>query len=111
MSLFFHEFIEPLAGPGVEIVPGRAFLQEEKEVTATGEGELLSVSEYTGVTRRRDSIDEGEHLSRAESLEGYRVVRPGNLVINYMLAWKGALGVSGLGKVCINRPTPCLAPT
>lgn len=96
MSLFFQEFIEPLARAEMRIAPGRAFLQERKEVTATGDGELLSVSEYTGVTRRRDSIEDGEHLTRADSLDGYRIVRPGNLVINYMLAWKGALGVSDL---------------
>jgi type I restriction enzyme S subunit len=99
MSRFFAEFIAPLSAGQSRVVPARAFLQERKEVTDSGSEDLLSVSEYTGVTRRADSVEDGEYLSRAESLEGYRHVAPDDLVINYMLAWKGALGVSPLAGI------------
>lgn len=99
MSSFYEHHLAPLVGGGRESFPGRSFLRERKDTTATGEEELLSVSEYTGVTRRRDNVGEGGHLSRAESLEGYRLVRRDDLVVNYMLAWKGALGVSALDGI------------
>lgn len=67
---------------------------ENKEKSETGEEELLSVSEYTGVTKKSDSIGDSEHLTRAESLIGYKVCAPGDLVINIMLAWKRGLGIS-----------------
>lgn len=56
--------------------------------------ELLSVSEYYGVAQKKETIAENDFLTRAESLVGYKVCRPGDLVSNIMLTWKGALGVS-----------------
>jgi len=70
------------------------FSKECAERSKNGEELLLSVSEYTGVSPRSNIVEEGEHLSRAESLEGYKVCRPGDLVMNIMLAWKKAQGVS-----------------
>ncbi len=58
---------------------------EVNERSTTGEEELLSVSEYYGVKPRSQKIDEGEHLSRAESLEGYKLCDEGDLVMNIML--------------------------
>jgi type I restriction enzyme S subunit len=58
-----------------------------------GDGELLSVSEYKGVVPRREVKLEGE-LSRSETLEGYKCVKPNQLVSNIMLTWKRGLGVS-----------------
>lgn len=52
-----------------------------------GEGALLSVSQFTGVSPSQ--VDQ-----RVESLDGYRVVHRGDLVMNIMLAWNGSLGVS-----------------
>ena len=57
-----------------------------------GSEELLSVSAYTGVTPKADSTEEGEFLSRAESLEGYKICKPNDLVMNIMLAWNRGLG-------------------
>ncbi|MEY8201272.1 MAG: restriction endonuclease subunit S, partial [Colwellia sp.] len=62
--------------------------------TATGEEDLLSVSEYYGVKPRSSVMSSGEHLSRAESLVDYKKCSKDNLVINIMLAWKRGLGVS-----------------
>lgn len=59
---------------------------------------LLSVSEYYGVARRKDKIDD-EIISRAETLDGYRRCYQGDLVMNYMLAWKGAQATSELAGV------------
>lgn len=67
---------------------------EREERSSEGSETLLSVSAYTGVTPRADIIDEGEHLSRAESLEGYKICYPSDLVMNIMLAWNRGLGIS-----------------
>ena len=68
--------------------------KERGERSITGQEELLSVSEYYGVKPRAMTLDEGDHLSRAESLEGYKVCYDGDLVMNIMLAWKRGLGFS-----------------
>lgn len=52
-----------------------------------GSENLLSVSQYEGVTQAKNE-------SRSESLKGYKKVVKDNLVINIMLAWMGGLGVS-----------------
>ncbi|RWW92764.1 restriction endonuclease subunit S [Aestuariirhabdus litorea] len=65
------------------------------ERSELGEEQLLSVSEYYGVKPRQEAIGEGEHLSRAESLVGYKKCETDDLVMNIMLAWKTGLGVSG----------------
>ena len=72
----------------------KLFAEEREERSSDGNELLLSVSEYSGVSPRSTIVDEGEHLSRAESLVGYKVCHPGDLVMNIMLAWKKAQGVS-----------------
>ncbi|WP_231372847.1 restriction endonuclease subunit S [Thioalkalivibrio sp. ALE9] len=72
----------------------KSIFRERTERSKDGCGELLSVSAYFGVRPRSLSIEEGEFLSRAESLEGYKVCDPGDLVINIMLAWNRGLGVA-----------------
>lgn len=67
---------------------------ERAERSTDGTEELLSVSAYFGIKPRSETLDEGDHLSRAESLEGYKVCRVGDLVINIMLAWNRGLGFS-----------------
>ena len=72
-------------------------LSEVQEVSESGEEELLTVSHLTGVTPRSEK---DVYMFMAESLVGYKMVRPGDLVINTMWAWMGALGVSrGSGAV------------
>jgi type I restriction enzyme S subunit len=69
-------------------------LSEINQRSDSGEETLLSVSQYTGVTRKIDKVSEGELLTNAKSLEGYKKVTRGDLVSNIMLAWNGSLGVS-----------------
>lgn len=67
---------------------------ERAERSENGSEELMSVSAYFGVKPRAGTLDEGEYLSRAESLEGYKICQAGDLVINIMLAWNRGLGFS-----------------
>lgn len=57
-------------------------------------GTLLSVSQYTGVTKRRLREGSDEPDTRASSLFGYKVAEPQDLVVNIMLAWNGSLGIA-----------------
>ena len=65
---------------------------ERGERSLDGSEELMSVSAYFGVKPRAETLDEGDHLSRAESLEGYKICRVNDLVMNIMLAWNRGLG-------------------
>jgi type I restriction enzyme S subunit len=74
--------------------------------------ELLSVSHYTGVTLKRDSLENAEdNITNAETLVGYKKVEVGDLVINIMLAWNGSLGISPFNGItspayCVYRCNP-----
>ena len=68
--------------------------------------DLLSVSEYYGVAKRVEKIDNNDILNRAESLSEYKVVKKGELVINIMLAWKKGLGVSSFEGIV--SPSYCV---
>lgn len=67
---------------------------EINERSDDGSEDLLSVSQYTGVTNKSDKVAEGGMLTNAETLEGYKKVTKGDLVSNIMLAWNGSLGFS-----------------
>ncbi|NJD36498.1 MAG: restriction endonuclease subunit S [Betaproteobacteria bacterium] len=69
----------------------KRIFKEREERSLNGEGLLLSVSAYTGISPRSEVIDAGDHLSRAESLEGYKVCYNDDLVMNIMLAWNRGL--------------------
>ena len=77
-----------------QVVRYKQVFRERDERSVDGSETLLSVSAYTGVSPRIEIIDEGEHLSRAESLVGYKVCHPNDLVMNIMLAWNRGLGVT-----------------
>lgn len=70
-----------------EVRKSKYLWKETFSISGTGDEELLSVSQYDGVTPAK-----GE--SRSESLIGYKRVSENDLVINIMLAWLGGLGVS-----------------
>ncbi|MEN5306978.1 restriction endonuclease subunit S [Chryseobacterium cucumeris] len=72
----------------------KTLFKEINERSFDGLEDLLSVSQYTGVTRKNDKIEEGDLLTNASTLEGYKIVRKGDLVSNIMLAWNGSLGFS-----------------
>ena len=73
---------------------GKYVFHEINERSESGDEQLLSVSEYYGVKPRQDVAEEGELLSRAESLVGYKKCQVNDLAMNIMLAWKTGLGVS-----------------
>ena len=69
-------------------------LQERDIRSADGSEQLLSVSQYTGVTQRKRVDGEDVPDTRAASLVGYKRVEHHDLVVNIMLAWNGSMGVS-----------------
>ena len=69
----------------------KELLVESQAVTVDGSEELLSVSHLTGITPKSEK---NVTMTAAENLDGYRLVDTGDLVINTMWAWMGALGVA-----------------
>ena len=69
----------------------KVHFREIQKRSDTGEEELLTVSHITGVTKRSEK---DVNMFMAESNEGYKLVAPGDLIINTMWAWMGAMGVS-----------------
>jgi type I restriction enzyme, S subunit len=66
-------------------------LVEIDERSKTGDEELLTVSHITGVTPRSEK---NVNMFMAETLEGYKKCKAGDLIINTMWAWMGALGTA-----------------
>lgn len=90
-----------------EVLRIKNLFQEMDSRSETGSEELLSVSHYTGVTLKRESLEnEDDHLTNAESLVGYKLVQQGDLVINIMLAWNGSLGIAPYNG--ITSPAYCV---
>src|SRR5690554_4979098 len=79
---------------GWEVRRIKTLFKEINERSFDGSEDLLSVSQYTGVTKKSDKVEEGDLLTNASTLEGYKIVRNGDLVSNIMLAWNGSLGFS-----------------
>lgn len=77
-----------------EVKKVKYLFNEQDQRSLTGNEDLLSVSQYTGVTRKSDKVANGDSLTNAKTLEGYKIVSQGDLVINIMLAWNGSLGIS-----------------
>lgn len=69
----------------------RWLFTERDERSDTGEEELLTVSHLTGVTPRSEK---DVNMFEAATTEGYKICRSGDLVINTLWAWMGAMGVS-----------------
>ncbi len=67
--------------------------RERQDRSASGGEELLTVSHITGITKRSEK---DVNMFLAESMEGYKLVCKGDVVINTMWAWMGAMGVSPL---------------
>ena len=73
-----------------EVQRAKFFYSEAEERSTTGAEELMSVSHITGVTPRKKSVT----MFMAESNMGYKLCRPGDIVINTMWAFMAALGVA-----------------
>ena len=72
----------------------RGLFSESEEKTEDESGTLLSLSQYTGITLKSEAGKTG--MFEAESTVGYKVVHPGQFVMNIMLAWNGSYAVSEL---------------
>ncbi len=73
--------------------------KEINERSLDGNEELLSVSQYTGVTKKSDKVEDGDLITTASTLEGYKKVSKFDLVSNIMLAWNGSLGFSSFDGI------------
>lgn len=67
------------------------FLREIDERSTDGKEELLSVSHITGVSPRSQK---SVYMFKASSYVGHKLCQPGDLVINTMWAWMGAMGIA-----------------
>jgi type I restriction enzyme, S subunit len=65
--------------------------REVDERSTTGSEEQLSVSHITGITPRSEK---NVTMFKPESYVGHKLCNEGDLVINTMWAWAGALGIS-----------------
>lgn len=74
-----------------EVERSRWLFRVRDQRSETGDEELLTVSHITGVTPRSEK---DVNMFEAESTVGYKVCHPGDLVINTMWAWMGAMGVA-----------------
>jgi type I restriction enzyme S subunit len=74
-----------------EVRRAKYVFTEANERSISGSEELLSVSHLTGVTPRSQK---NITMFKAASYSGHKICKPGDLVVNTMWAWMGALGVS-----------------
>ena len=80
--------------------------------SGSGKEELLTVSHLTGVTPRSEKV---VYMFEANTTEGYKVCREGDLVINTLWAWMGAMGISPIDGIVspayhVYEPTVQLEP-
>jgi type I restriction enzyme S subunit len=61
-----------------------------------GSEELLTVSHITGVTSRSEK---DVYMFEADDKAGYKLCMPGDLAINTLWAWMGAMGISPLAGI------------
>ena len=81
------------------LIKSKYLWKESFATSENGNEELLSVSQYDGITPAKGD-------SRSESLKGYKIVSENDLVINIMLAWMGGLGVSNYSGIV--SPAYCI---
>ncbi|WP_254695303.1 restriction endonuclease subunit S [Oceanicola sp. D3] len=95
-----------------EVERSRWLFSERDQRSQTGEEEMLTVSHLTGVTPRSEK---DVNMFEAESTAGYKLCFVGDLAINTLWAWMGAMGtarVDGIVSPAYNvyTPGPCLLP-
>jgi len=79
------------------IVRNKEIFKERSSLSNTGKETLLTVSHITGVTPRSEK---NVNMFMAETMEGYKICHQGDLIINTMWAWMGALGTSNELGIC-----------
>lgn len=70
---------------------GKGLFKEVDNRSEDGSEELLTVSQYTGITPRSQK---NVTMFEAETLEGYKICEVGDIAANTMWLWAGAIGVS-----------------
>jgi type I restriction enzyme S subunit len=90
MRATVHEWLPQLPA-GWEFHRAKYSFREADDRSEHGDEELLSVSHKTGVTPRSQK---NVTMFMAETYEGHKVCRPGDIVVNTMWAWMAAIGVS-----------------
>jgi len=89
-----------------EVERSRWLFEERDERSTTGEEEMLTVSHLTGVTPRSEK---DVNMFEAETTAGYKLCFAGDLAINTLWAWMGAMGtarVNGIVSPAYNVYTP-----
>lgn len=79
-----------------EIKRGKVLFEESDARSADGSEELLTVSQYTGITPRSQK---NVNMFEALTLEGYKICDVGDIAANTMWLWAGAIGVSAYSGV------------
>ena len=79
-----------------EIKRGKVLFGESDARSADGSEELLTVSQYTGITPRSQK---NVNMFEALTLEGYKICDVGDIAANTMWLWAGAIGVSAYSGV------------
>lgn len=79
-----------------EIKRGKVLFEESAARSADGSEELLTVSQYTGITPRSQK---NVNMFEALTLEGYKLCDVGDIAANTMWLWAGAIGVSAYSGV------------
>ena len=80
-----------------EIIRNKDIFEERGSLSSSGDETLLTVSHITGVTRRSEK---NVNMFMAETMEGYKHCKEGDLIINTMWAWMGALGTANEAGIC-----------
>lgn len=95
-----------------EVERSRWLFSERDERSETGEEEMLTVSHITGVTPRSEK---DVNMFEAETTAGYKLCFTGDLAINTLWAWMGAMGTAPVGGIVspaynVYTPGPRLLP-
>jgi type I restriction enzyme, S subunit len=80
-----------------EVTRNKDIFEERGDLSVSGGETLLTVSHITGVTRRSEK---NVNMFMAETMEGYKLCKAGDLVVNTMWAWMGALGTAKEAGIC-----------
>jgi len=79
------------------VTRNKDIFEERGDLSISGDETLLTVSHITGVTRRSEK---NVNMFMAETMEGYKLCKAGDLIINTMWAWMGALGTANETGIC-----------
>lgn len=79
-----------------EVKRRKVLFEESDARSADGSEELLTVSQYTGITPRSQK---NVNMFEALTLEGYKICDVGDIAANTMWLWAGAIGVSAYSGV------------